>query len=100
MHVTVARLDEPLMGKKDAMSANNTAKVELPSWVFPMLVTLLIAFLGNLGASAYWAGQLAADQRNTANELRELKSEVKQLQGINTELREKVAGVTAAASRR
>lgn len=80
--------DEP----KDMAQDN---KLTLPSWVMPLMVTIVIAFVGNLGASMYWAGQIATNQANTVEQIKDLKTEVYRLRADNQSLREEVIGLKA-----
>ncbi len=73
-------------------------RVALPVYVLPLLVTLLLAFLANLSYSLYWAGQIASNQANMVETLRELKTEVRELRTENQQLREQVAGLTASTA--
>jgi hypothetical protein len=84
--------------KKDEMAEES--RVTLPGWVLPMMVTILLAFFGNLGASLYWAGQVASNQAHMVESLVDLKSEVRQLRNENQGLREQLAGLAAAARQR
>lgn len=74
-------------------------RVSLPGWLLPMMVTLVLAFVGNLGYSMYWAGQVTSNQVHLAESLGELKTEVRQLRADNQALREQLAGVTATRQR-
>jgi uncharacterized protein HemX len=67
---------------------NSTPRVSLPTYVLPLLVTLLLAFVANLGYSVYWAGQMSSNQQNMSEAIRELKGEVRELREQNQRLRE------------
>jgi predicted membrane chloride channel (bestrophin family) len=88
--------------KQNAMQKTDDQqpRVSLPAYVLPLLVTLLLAFLVNLSYSLYWAGQMASNQANMVDTLRELKVEVRELRGENQRLREQVTALTASPSRR
>ncbi len=74
-------------------------RVALPVYVLPLLVTLLLAFLANLSYSLYWAGQIASNQANMTETLKELKTEVRELRADNQQLRDQVVELTAGARR-
>ena len=74
---------------------NSQPRVSLPTYVLPLLVTLLLAFLANLSYSLYWAGQMAANQANMVEKLSELKSEVRELRTENQRLRDQVSSMAA-----
>lgn len=81
---------------KTTMPSNTQPRVSLPTYVLPLLVTLLLAFLANLSYSLYWAGQMASNQANLVDTLREVKTEVRELRIDNQRLREQVTALTAA----
>lgn len=81
---------------KTTMPSNTQPRVSLPTYVLPLLVTLLLAFLANLSYSLYWAGQMASNQANMVDTLREVKTEVRELRIDNQRLREQVTALTAA----
>lgn len=81
---------------KTTMPSNTQPRVSLPTYVLPLLVTLLLAFLANLSYSLYWAGQMASNQANMVDTLREVKTEVRELRVDNQRLREQVTALTAA----
>lgn len=93
MHIEHAEEDEP-----NEMAQDN--KLTLPSWVMPLMVTIVIAFVGNLGASMYWAGQIATNQANTVEQIKDLKTEVYRLRADNQSLREEVIGLKAMRQQR
>lgn len=70
-------------------------KLNLPSWVLPVLITILIAFITNLGTSLYWAGQMASNQQHMVEQFSDLKTEVYRLRADNQSLREEVIGLKA-----
>lgn len=78
---------------------NTQPRVSLPTYVLPLLVTLLLAFLANLSYSLYWAGQMASNQANMVDTLREVKTEVRELRVDNQRLREQVTALTAAGQK-
>lgn len=88
--------------KEKTMSSrtDNQPRVSLPAWVFPLLLSILIVFVTNLGYSLVWAGRMGSDQANLVNALNEVKTEVRELRGENQKLREQVAALTAAGSSR
>lgn len=86
--------------KTMASRTDNQPRVSLPVWVFPLLLSILIAFLTNLGYSLVWVGQIGSNQSNMVNALNEVKSEVRELRGENQKLREQVAALTAAGQPR
>lgn len=93
----LARPDVP---EQESDTMAEEPKVTLPGWVLPLLVTILLAFIGNLSASLYWAGQVASNQAHMVESLSDLKSEVRQLRNENQGLREQLAGLAAAARQR
>lgn len=75
-------------------------KLSLPSWVLPVMITILIAFITNLGTSLYWAGQMASNQAHMVEQFNDLKTEVYRLRGDNQSLREEVIGLKALRQQR
>lgn len=90
----LARPDVP---EQESDKMAEESKVTLPGWVMPLMVTLLLAFAGNLGASLYWAGQVASNQAHMVESVNELKNEVRSLRTENQALREQLAGLGAGA---
>ena len=75
-------------------------KLSLPSWVLPVMITILIAFITNLGTSLYWAGQMASNQTHMVEQFNDLKAEVNRLRTDNQSLREEVIGLKAIRQQR
>ena len=92
-HEYDAETDEPT-----DMAQEN--KLSLPSWVLPVMITILIAFITNLGTSLYWAGQMASNQTHMVEQFNDLKTEVYRLRGDNQSLREEVIGLKALRQQR
>jgi len=84
---------------KDKMP-NSTPRVSLPTYVLPLLVTLLLAFVANLGYSVYWAGQMSSNQQNMAEAIREMKTEVRELRDQNQRLREQLTVLSSTNRQR
>lgn len=92
----LARPDVPKT-ESEPMAEESSSKVTMPNWMLPLLVTILLAFVGNLGASLYWAGQVASNQIHLVESVNDLKGEVRSLRTENQALREQLAGLAAAA---
>ena len=87
------------------LSASNTTmpnsqpRVSLPTYVLPLLVTLLLAFLANLSYSLYWAGQMSANQANMVKELGELKLELRENRAENQRLRDQITALSSVTKK-
>ncbi len=80
--------------KSDKEVATTNSKVSVPSWVVTILVTTLLVFLANFGASFYWAGQMVARQELAERQLSEMKQQLQRLNDLNQEMRERLAAMT------
>lgn len=88
------------MPQRSDTADHHTPRVSLPAYFLPVIVTLLLAFLGNMSFSIYWAGQVAANQAHMVDTLVELKAEVKQLREENQALQRQVVEIGVRERRR
>jgi len=79
-----------------ATAGKTEPKVQLPVWVLPIILTLMVLVIGNIVNSAQWAAQMTANQSNMISQFAELKDELKQVRQENVRLREEMAGLKAA----
>lgn len=78
--------------------SDNQPRVSLPAWVFPLLLSILIVFVTNLGYSLIWVGQMGSNQNHLVEALKEVKQEVQQLRSENQQLRDQVISLAASQS--
>lgn len=61
---------------------------ERPGWLAWVLASLAVGLAANVGTSFYWAGQIAANQRHTEQQLLDLKADFyRQMSDVQLELR-------------
>jgi len=71
-------------------------KVALPTWVLPIILTLLMAFVAQLGTSVWWASQMATNQQHMLGQMTEMRDEMKAVRAENQKLSIEIAALKAA----
>lgn len=81
--------------KDGEMTAKPEPKVALPTWVLPIILTLLLTIVGNIVTSVWWASQMTVNQQHMIDRVAELRADVQRLSTENQRLREDVAAIKA-----